>query len=282
VESRTVGTGRDGSAERNETVRGVRPGAMGEKKVPNGADGQLTCRGQTDKIGLIMIKVGTFPLMVVGIALCAGMVHAGPLLNTPETWDSPPAQEGWDNDAPDGVGTGDGTISASGGWLQIVFAEQVGEPTYEEDTMYANGADYIGNYTTSTPLAVRFQFYASDILPGDVALYVHSSDGGGALWEYALTVGSVGQWIDIAVPLYYTSDWVGPGGSADFLVDMASVDWIGVNIARSTLDLGEQEYRIDNWEYFVPEPGTIWALVAAFFSLSIAARQYWRRKNVTS
>lgn len=206
------------------------------------------------------------------IFLLAIRVHAGPVLDTPETWDSGLA--GWTNT------TGFATMSNPSNYLRITFGSQSGEPVYEEDTIFSSGADFTGNYQTSPlPMAVTFSFYVEDVLPLSTVLYLHSPTNDNR-WEYALTNLVVDSWIEQEVIFSYSAGWSGPGGASEFWSDLADIDWIGINIARK-LDTIQQVYGIDNWMFFViPEPGTVCMLASAFISLAFTFRKRLRGQGV--
>ena len=195
--------------------------------------------------------------------------HGSVVVNDPELWTSGTA--GWTNT------TGDATLSNPGtggagpgeGYLRITFGE-LGMPSYEEDTIYTDQEGDVGDYRIF--LELRFSFYAEDTAPLSAVLYFHSTMSD-SIWEFAFGDDIiVGTWTDFAIMLDYDEGWAGPGDADDFEADLANIDWIGINIARNP-DVGQQDYGLDNWEYYIPEPGTMSALAAAFLSLAVVFRK---------
>ena len=218
-------------------------------------------------------------VVMLSVVALATTSLAGPVLYTPETWTN--GLSGWAND-PVGY-PGDGTVANPSEFLALTFgAQPVGPPpSYEEDTLYTTGAAWTGDFQNVSSLGVRFDFYAEDIAPGSVVLFMHSAVSD-SLWQYALSGFSVGVLSTQTVGFSYDyggQAWAGPVGtdSTDFWDDLANIDWIGVNIARS-LNTMEQTYRIDNWQYvIVPEPGSICVIATALLSLAFTLK---RRKRV--
>ena len=205
--------------------------------------------------------------VTVVITAIASHGLAGPVLNTPETWDSGLA--GWTNT------TGNAALSNPSNYLRITFSSQGGAPTFEEDTISTSGIDFTGNYQTNPTLALRFSFYAEDVLPLSSVLYLHSAVST-SRWEYVFANTVVGSWTTHTMEFIYGPGWSGPGGAAEFQSDLSNIDWIGINIARK-LDTIQQVYGIDDWEYFlIPEPGTVCVLASAFLSLAFTFRKRLR------
>ncbi len=212
-----------------------------------------------------------FLLIIIPAALFSIPAYGGPVLYDPETWDS--GTSGWTNAAPEG--TGDATLSNPDNYLKITFAAQSGEPEYEEDTIYTKQADEVGSFRKyGQNLTLSFRFYAADVLPLSSVLYMHSSSSGN-VWEYAFANTAVGVWQRHEIAFIYDRGWAGPGGAGTFLNDLSTIDWIGINIARK-LDTIQQNYGLDDWVYFIPEPGAMCMLASTFVSLMFALRKKLR------
>lgn len=213
-----------------------------------------------------------------GLLATVMLSHGSIVLDTPETWTGAGAGN-WENT----TGLGAFTPANPGGadhtgYLAIQFGLQGGAPAYEEDTI-KNATDYNGSYgyTNGYPLALRFDFYAEDTLPLSSVLYVHSSSSN-VTWEYAFTSPGLG-WQTIEIPFEYSVSWVGPSAGA-FSNDLGNVDWIGINIARK-LDTIQQDYGIDDWEYYalVPEPASIMTGTMAVLTLGLTYGRRFRKKT---
>ncbi len=192
----------------------------------------------------------------------------GPVLETPETWDS--GLGGWTNAPPEGTGTA--TLSNPDAYLRISFAAQSGAPQYEEDTIYTKAPSETGAFQAYLPeLRLSFSFYAEDVLPLSSVLYMHAADSGN-IWEYAFANTVVGEWTQHVVSFDYDTGWVGPGDATTFWTDLANIDWIGINIVRQ-LNVIQQDYGLDDWVYFVPEPGVISMLATVVVSLAFTLRK---------
>lgn len=213
--------------------------------------------------------------LFLGFLLCAPFaLRAGPILNSPETWSSPPSLAGWTNAAP--TGTELATLSVpGGGYLQITFGSQ-GVPAPELDTIYVNTANYTGNYQI-TQLALRFSFYAASTLPDSALLYMHSAVST-TIWNYAFTsmITGTGVWTQVSVPFDYSAGgWSGWSTDPnDFLADLLSIDRIGISLARDFPNTSQQVYGLDNWEYYaIPEPGVVGMLSSVLLALGLTLRK---------
>lgn len=213
----------------------------------------------------------SFLLIIIHVAFFSVPAYGGPILYDPETWDS--GTSGWTNEAPEG--TGDASLSNPDGYLKITFPSQAGEPEYEEDTIYTKQAGETGNFAQfGNNLILSFRFYAEDVLPLSTVLYLHSSSSGN-IWEYAFANTAVGVWTRHEIAFIYDKGWAGPGGAGTFRNDLSTIDWIGINIARK-LDTIQQDYGLDDWVYFIPEPGAMCMLASTFVSLMFALRKKLR------
>ena len=212
---------------------------------------------------------GLMPGMLVIAALTITSMHAGPVLNDPETWDS--GLSGWVNT------TEDAALSNPDGYLRIAFGQQSGVPEFEEDTIFTQDPDRTGDFQINY-LNLRFSFYAEDLLPVSSVLYLHAAgEPDTTYWQYSFSNTEVGAWTEHNISFVYSEGWTWSAGAGDanqFWNDLANIDWIGVNIARG-LDTREQAYGLDNWEYYIviPEPGNIFILVSAVLSLVFTYRK---------
>lgn len=213
-------------------------------------------------------------VLFAGLVLCAGSVCAGPVLNDPEIWANVPSLEGWTNALPYGQETA--TLSNPSNYLRITFAQQSGQPQMETDTIYTEGGEHIGNYQIAS-LFLRFDFYAEDVLPLSSTLYLHSAVRD-TTWEYVFANTAVDTWTPHDVSFLYSPDWSGLGGASEFWADLADIDRIGISVVRDWPNAAQQDYGLDNWEYYaIPEPNTFAVLTAAFLSLGLTFRRRLKR-----
>lgn len=210
----------------------------------------------------------------------ASPLCAGPVLDVPELWTNGLA--GWTNVPPQNPVPVDTAITNPGaggvdsdGYLRIVFSSQGGPPAPEDDTIYTISQSYTGNYQLAG-LTLRFAFYAEDILPLAAGLYLHSAISD-STWDFAFNNTAVGSWTWHSIPFNYDAGWSGWGGAADFWNDLANIDWIGVNIARA-MDTMQQDYGIDSWRYYIPEPGGLSMLAVVALSSSFTFRKLRRKR----
>jgi hypothetical protein len=206
------------------------------------------------------------------VAVIAGSVAqcacAGIILNSPEMWSTAGSLAGWTNATP--IGTQNSTLSNPSNFLRITFGDQGGVPVFEDDVIYST--NYAGSYLgSSSNLALRFSFFASNMLPAVSEIYIHNPNGD--IWELAFNAVA-GSWVQEDIRFNYSAGWVGPGSSSQFWSDLANIDWIGVYIVRN-IDTIQQNYGIDNWEFYqvIPEPGVFSILAACLLSGAIALRK---------
>lgn len=210
------------------------------------------------------------PALAACVLLLAGWVLATPTPGYIEDWSTVGQLEGWTNSP--GVGS---SLQNTSGWLIVHFNAQAGpEPEFVDNTAYAVGGAYTGSYL-ATGMAVRFSFKAEDFLPTYSLLYFRS--GGGNEWTYEFSNTQVNQWQTQAIFFNYDygTGWSGPGGSAQFWSDLQDVTAVGFRI-RSAWELDAQDYEFDDWEYFVPEPGSVCLLAATFLSFGVTFRRRLR------
>ncbi len=200
--------------------------------------------------------------VAVFISLATNL-NASPTVGVSETWSSPPSLAGWTNSAP--IGTTLATLTnPAGEYLRIQFdaRDNPGDPPIE-DTVYTQGLSYTGSYAEVA--GVGFSFLAEDFLPSASAVYMRGSSG--TEWERAFTVSQVNNWESFSVAFDYSDGWVG-GTEAQFLNDLTDIDAIGVYVS-GPLNFDPQDYGLDNWSYYVPEPGTLCMLAAVFASFGM-------------
>jgi hypothetical protein len=199
--------------------------------------------------------------------------HATPSITFYEDWTAA-GTAGWENTPP--IGSGIAQLSNPGGYLLIQFPDRglpPPPPTAEEDIIYNDGEAYTDSYEQDG-LAVRFNFKTFNInmIPSSLQLYMYDA-GSGHEWLYGFDVAQTIDWqtFEVSFDFNYGHGWSG-GTEAQFNADLASIDAIGILI-ESAVDLGEQNYGLDMWKYFIPEPATWCLLVASLLSAGIPLRR---------
>lgn len=218
------------------------------------------------------------------LALCLVSESSAILVIHEETWDS--GFQGWSNET--GFAT---TISNPGvggnpdGYFRIDFDAQGPPPppgeNYDIVRTYSTPADslFTGNYIEQGLQGVQFDFFAEDRSPAFVTVYFGVSTNAN-VWRYTnMAIGDVGTWTTLRAYFDFNAGWSrGPGSTeAQFLADLQAVDWIGVYIRRN--GVGEQDYGIDNFQLFVPEPSEY---VMMLCSLILIGAVYARSRQRTS
>lgn len=212
------------------------------------------------------LTIVTFMLVAIG-------VHATPTMGYTESWTNPPSLSGWANAAP--IGTTLATLTnPAGEYLRIHFdaRDNPGDPP-NEDTVYSQGLNYTGSYSEVS--AVNFRFLAEDFLPSASAVYMRGSSG--REWERAFSVSQTNNWESFTVAFSHSDGWVG-GTAGQFLSDLADIDAIGVYVA-GPLNFDPQDYGLDDWQYAIPEPGTLCMLAAVFASFGMTMLRRRRLQN---
>lgn len=155
-------------------------------------------------------------------------------------------------------------------YLSVQFSARDPWEDPAEDTIYATDTQNTGDFSTVS-MGVRFEFYATNVTPGEGEVRVYMKGGTtGLTWYQSFSHPSEG-WDWHTVSFEYPERWEG-GTSAQFLSDLTNVTGIGIFVSSTSLDA--HEYRLDSWMYvYVPEPGTICMLAAAFMSLGIPFRK---------
>lgn len=199
--------------------------------------------------------------------LCVGSgftVRADVVLET-VTWDS--GTEGWTSRDDLGV------VSHTGSTLAFTFTG-LGSPAMQTDAVIADDlAGFNGNYTAIPRLGVSFDWYT--YASSAQSLYFTSTSG--ASWGYDLT-GGVNGWQTYSVSFGSDTGWTRLSGAGSYFDALADVNRIGLIVSH--LNTGSDiVYQLDNWEFNVPEPGSIAMLFVTFGSTGFAFLR--RRKAMT-
>jgi hypothetical protein len=217
--------------------------------------------------------------------MACGNVGAVPSLTTNETWTNP-GLAGWQVDAGldnDITASNPGAGGNPGGYMRIQVDPAGILPGYGRviTTGVSPSDNWEGDYAVlgaggggMYPLTIDFDFYSQTVSPGELALYFQGTSG--RMWAFdvlALYTPAVG-WDTLSVPTSYAG-WAPQNGlwnQTQFLADWASVDWLGLYVQASA---GATEYYgMDNLHLVlsVPEPETVWMILAVVLSLCITFR----------
>jgi hypothetical protein len=220
---------------------------------------------------------GRITKTVALLVLFSASAYAVPSILYTETWNTAGTQ-GW---------TGSGDIASVnnaggvGGALSITFNAQEDNPIAFEGivhtTVAAPANNFNGDYSQPGDAisisSVEFSFTSIGAAPAALALYFVS--GSGHEWAYNLTPGNT----PYTVGMTQMGSWQGQNGvfdNATFLSDISAlggISWIGLYLRQS--GAGPSEYRLDDFHLNgvpVPEPETVWLLLAVLVSLAITFR----------
>jgi len=230
--------------------------------------------------------IGTMAGFVCLLTLATA--NAVPVINTPETFNS--GLNGWQYTVMDpGNPTATVTSAVIGSHtnaLYVSFKEQseaMVPPTELVHAFADTNSVFTGDYRPATieqsygvqNLGAAFKFYSGDSFDGGLALFFHSSISGNE-WRYGLSVpATLDTWYTYAVPIAWSSDgaWNSGGlGETEFLTDLASVDQIGILVQRS-FDTAPENYGLDDFQLYVPEPSTYAMLAFTFLTLGLTMRR---------
>jgi len=218
--------------------------------------------------------------IIVGVALgliCAGSVLASPLLYKPDLWNVTDAS--WVvsaislNDSTPGLNPSNNATGVNA--ARITFTGGGETPAAR---LSATSGNFVGNLQNDA-LSVSFILNSVDRAPaqqpGSLALYFLATDGGNTnrwfydqlnlpagtgLTGYSVAMGTQGLWTQVA----------GPGG-ANYSNDLASVIEFGFEI-RGWNEYVTQNYEIQDVQFTVPEPETVWMILMVLTSLGITFR----------
>lgn len=194
--------------------------------------------------------------MVVGLLAVCAPVLAAPVIPTIDLFDGT-----------DDLWTEAGNANITADTPQLTFTISAGMSS--DGWVYTTDADFLGNYITAASAVggaqISFNFTGASGAD-QLSLYFTSSSGG--TWYYALPVSDGYHSVSI--------DSSGNGWStfdvgANFFAAFSDVDLIGIYVVNG--DLLQHTYTLDNFELApVPEPETIWMMIAVAISLGITFR----------
>ena len=211
--------------------------------------------------------------LAVTLAFC---VEATPILNDSSLWNAtatpPPV---WDvRTSPNTDQLGATVLDTPGGnTAQLRF---VGGGAAPDAWIYAKGGNFVGDLTGyGVNLNVNFTFNSIDVAPNqtpNAGLYVFFLAGNGDLWSYSLAapvttginyygvnIGSGNGWTTTNTPL------------SSFWSDLSSVSQFGFEVVGGNLN-ADQRYQFSDVYFSIPEPETVWMMLAVLASLAITFR----------
>jgi len=197
-------------------------------------------------------------LSMSALVLCAPVL-AAPVIPTIDLFD--------DTDDP-WVATGNASISADNPVLTFTVSAGMGS----DGSVYTTDADFLGNYIAEAAAVgganITFDFTGASGAD-QLSLYFHSSAGvGDQTWYYALPVsdGFFSVYVDSS-----GAGWSSFDIGANFFTAFSDVDQIGIYVVNK--DLISHDYTLDNFQLSpVPEPETIWMMIAVALSLGVTFR----------
>ena len=189
-----------------------------------------------------------------------------------EDWDPVSSAKAWTNTYGWTTLATPGSGGKTGGWLRATFPEvdpEVGSGAGRSDIIRTSATNlFSGEWTTN--MSVKFDFWASNKSPGGVAVERQSLTNSD-VWGVAFNPPGTGR-TPLGVSFGNLQGWMYDGANeAQYLADLASIDWIGVHIYRNTGD--EQIHGIDNFMLTIPEPPECLMLVLALMTAGMSIRR---------
>jgi hypothetical protein len=211
------------------------------------------------------LAVAALAAMVIGSASQAAV-----MLNAPRIFTGVGNVDGWVSDM-QGGGTPHVSVQNPGGsYLETDFLYS-GPPVPLNPLINNSSSPYIGDWSIADTL--QFDFIAFDFAPA-AGLAIRFTGVNGAVWAqtFNYTSAQVGDWVHYALPLSAAA-WTLQSGSSDFMAALGNVASAQLSIEGSVGDGGSQQFGLDNWQYTIPEPGTVAMLGAALLGLATTFRR---------
>lgn len=223
-------------------------------------------------------------VLAVGLTICSVFAMATPTLNTAEYWTTDDG--GWDVAANSPFPSDPGftvTHDNLNGYLLFTLPA-VSNPPPSQGWGSTDGTGYspnfLGNYTYVTSLGgwMTIKFVTFGNTPDQLDFYFQGGTVSTNTYTFDLLAqeGAPSQWGTKIYTVTWgsTAGWNLYGGTLDpdqFALDMASISAIGLNIQGSA-GLGQEIYGLDYMGFVVPEPESIWLVLAVALSLAITFR----------
>jgi hypothetical protein len=204
--------------------------------------------------------------MVLFVSLVA-MCSYGTVIVQQEAWGTDEA--GWALGASSLASLAQTNIGgAHGGVLQLTLSD-LGY-AYVDATESSAASRFVGDLYTpySGQLAVSFDFRA---VQGDApsTFYMSMWSGNGTReWRHYFTGVETTDWVTYGFNMSDALQW-SPEDGGTFLSDFMDVDKISLFVLDSA---GSSQYQFDNFTYTVPEPETVWMILAVVMSMAITFR----------
>ena len=233
-------------------------------------------------INKIMMAAGCGAMILGGGAMASPILIGN--IDTFETSSSIPNQSTWGDTTLQGASV----VSSDVGLYQQITVTGSG-PFVGGGRVTTADSDFVGNYSLVNGGFVQISFdltpSVSGNYPSQLALYFHSTVGGGSGQDWKYDFGTISGTHFTAVIGTWSSNWVSfdtTPNSMSFLAAMAGglMSSIGIELYGKTT--GADVYQFDNFkiEAQVPEPETVWMLVMVLASLAVTFRG--RIKDVLS
>ena len=213
--------------------------------------------------------------VVLGL-ISAGSVLASPVLYSPDLWTDAAAT--W-TVSPVSPNDGFPSETGSGTHAGILFT---GGGLTPAASLSATSGNFVGNLQNEQ-MRVSFGFNSVDMIPaqqqGALALYFSSTNNAGSTntWYYDLLSSPTSTGVTpYSVFMGLGADSLGWGqiagaGGADYWTDLATVIRFGFEI-RGAASGVDQNYEIQDVQFTVPEPETVWMILMVLASLGITFR----------
>jgi len=190
--------------------------------------------------------------------------------------------DGWGNVAGGDAEATDPQVREDSGnkYLSFMFPI-VGVPAYQEDSLYNDTWKYSGQFIENGAYVVhglQFDFLGYPQALGQ-SLFFESDIGSVYRW-----VGDIGSsshsWETKSFTFTDPSLWeLDPASTSEgFHAALAHVKLIGITVSHWNLG-STFEYGIDNWQFFVPEPGVVAMSVTALLSMMTCFLPRRKRDN---
>jgi hypothetical protein len=211
-------------------------------------------------------------VITFGLFLVALNLWGVPILGSPETWES--GFGGWTYEQIDGDAASpslDNVTSA----LRINLSGNVDDDpvsgrVYADSTSGSPAGRFVGDLLSGgSDLTVSFSLKAVDSAnPNGGSLVLYFINEGNKYVYEAAQSALVGSFVNYSFNI--GSLLWNPTGADNFLADFASVDQFGIELIGSSGGL--RRYDLDNFQFTVPEPETVWMILIVLASLGLTFR----------